>query len=44
MSSEKRAEVQWVVTGTLQRQTDYIIPDVLPTPTLFLIYGAGGDG
>ena len=23
---------------------DYIIPDLLPTPSVVLIYGAGGDG
>ena len=28
----------------LKGKRDYLIPDVLPTPSVVLIYGAGGDG
>ena len=28
----------------LETKRDYLIPDVLPTPSVVLIYGAGGDG
>ena len=28
----------------LDTQREYLIPDVLPTPSVVLIYGAGGDG
>ena len=28
----------------MQGKRDYLIPDVLPTPSVVLVYGAGGDG
>ena len=43
MSNEKMGEVMSVLDIEAV-QTDYIIPDVIPTPSHILVYGAGGDG
>ena len=43
MSTESMGDVQPVVDIEAV-QTDYIIPDVIPTPSHILVYGAGGDG